>query len=284
MIYLNDILIYNNNIENYQHHVKKILQKFKNANIQIDINKCEFHVVETKFLKMIIKRNKIWMNLKKIIVIQNWKTSQHFQQMQFFLKFINFYRRFIKNFSNIAKSLIKLTKKNASFDWTLICQIAFDRLKARVIKIFILAHFNLELETIVKSNSSNFIFVEILSQKSVNDVIKFIVFFFKSLLSTKCDYEIYDKKLLAIIRCFEKWKFELQFVFISIKMLIDHKNLEYFMITKKLNKRQIRWVEFLVDFNFVINYQSRRLHAKANSFIWRLENQLVSNKNDRSKQ
>ena len=107
-------------------------------------------------------------------------------------------------------------------------------------KISILAHFNLELKTIVKSNSLNFIFVKVLSQKNVDDIIKFVVFFFKSLLSIECNYEIYDKELLTIIRCFEKWRLELQFVFIFIKMLIDHKSLEYFMMTKKLNRRQTR--------------------------------------------
>ena len=71
MIYLNDILIYSNSIENYRQHVKKMLQKFKNADIQIDIDKCEFHVVETKFLKVIVNRNEIQINSKKIIVIQN---------------------------------------------------------------------------------------------------------------------------------------------------------------------------------------------------------------------
>ena len=84
------------------------------------------------------------------------------------------------------------------------CQIAFDRLKTQVIEASILAHFNLELETIMKSNLSNFIFAEVLLQKSVDDVIKLVVFFFKSLLLTECNYEIYDKKLLVIICCFKE--------------------------------------------------------------------------------
>ena len=71
VVYLDNIFIYNQNLKKHKSHVKKMLQKLKNANIQIDIDKCEFHVVETKFLKVIINRSEVRMNSKKIIVIQN---------------------------------------------------------------------------------------------------------------------------------------------------------------------------------------------------------------------
>ena len=147
------------------------------------------------------------------------------------------------------------------------CQATSDRLKTQVIEISILAYFNFELKTIVKSNSSNFIFAEVLSQKNVDDVIKFEIFFSKSVLSIECNYEIYDKKLLIIICCFEEWRFKLQSIVNFIWMLIDHKSLKYFMTTQKLNRQQIQWIEFLADFNFIINYQSRKFHVKTNSVI-----------------
>jgi hypothetical protein len=61
-----------------------------------------------------------------------------------------------------------------------------------------------ELKTIVKIDSSNYVFAEVLSQRDKDEIIKFVTFFFKSLLSAECNYEIYDKKLLAIIKCFEQ--------------------------------------------------------------------------------
>ncbi len=67
--YLDDILMYNNNKKDYVQHVKKILQRLREANIQIDVNKCEFHKIETEFLKMIVDRNDVRMNSKKIKTI-----------------------------------------------------------------------------------------------------------------------------------------------------------------------------------------------------------------------
>ena len=108
-------------------------------------------------------------------------------------------------------------------------------------------------------------------------------FFFKILLLTKCNYEIYDKELLAIICCFEKWKSELQSISKSIIILIDHKFLKYFMTIKKLNQRQTKWTEFFVDFDFVIFSQTEKIHTKTNFLTKRSNDKSTFNNNDRQK-
>jgi hypothetical protein len=115
-IYINDILIYNNLKVEHIEHVKKMLQRLRDVELQTDIDKCEFFVHEIKYSRLIIKRNEIRMNLKKIQIILQWSTSQNLKQIQKFLKFCNFYRRFIRNFVKIVKSLIKLIWKNVSFN------------------------------------------------------------------------------------------------------------------------------------------------------------------------
>jgi hypothetical protein len=115
LTYINDILIYNNFKAKHTEHVKEMLQRLNNAELQTNINKWEFFVYEIKYLDLIVKRNDIRMNSKKIEIILQWATSQNLKQMQSFLEFCNFYRRFIKNFAKIVNSLIKLTRKNVSF-------------------------------------------------------------------------------------------------------------------------------------------------------------------------
>jgi hypothetical protein len=114
-IYINDIFIYNNFKKKHVNHLKKILQRLRDADLQIDIDKCEFFVHEIKYLDLIVDRNEIRMNSKKIETILQWATSQNLKQVQNFLKFCNFHRRFIRNFAKIVKSLIKFTRKNVSF-------------------------------------------------------------------------------------------------------------------------------------------------------------------------
>ena len=67
-----------------------------------------------------------------------------------------------------------------------------------------------------------------------------MAYFSKKHSPEECNYEIYDKELLAIIRCLEEWRPELEGAKFPVKILLDHKNLEYFMSTKLLNRRQAR--------------------------------------------
>jgi hypothetical protein len=220
---------------------------------------------------MIVSRDDIKMNSEKVRAIVEWKTSNHLKEIQAFLEFVNFYKRFIKNFFKLVKSLIKLTRKDQFFHWFENCQIAFEQLKKLVIEALVLSYFSFELETFLESDSSDYVSVEILSQKENDDLIRSITYFSKILSSVECNYEIYDKELLTIIKCFEQWRAELQSIESSTNVLIDHKSLKYSMIIKKLNRRQIRWAEFLIEFEFKIAYQSEKKNDKADSLTRRFE-------------
>jgi len=107
-----------------------------------------------------------------------------------------------------------------------------------------------------------------------------IYFSFKMLLA-ECNYEIYDKKLLAIIRAFEKWRLELKDTLDLIEIIFDHKNLEYFMSIKLLSRRQVRWSEFLSRFNFKIMYRSNELNTRVDALTRRSEDLFLNEENSR---
>jgi hypothetical protein len=126
------------------------------------------------------------------------------------------------------------------------------------------------------------VFAEVLSHMRKNDELHFVIFFSKNLVSIECNYEIYDKELLMIMRCFEQWRSKLLFTEsnVSIKVLIDHKNLKYFMFTKQLNRRQSKRVQFLIDFHFIISYLLEKFNEKADFLIKRV-NDIFDKEDDR---
>jgi len=114
-VYLDDILIYSKTQQEHKQHVKMILNQLQEADLQINIWKCEFNVEEIIFLKVIMLEQDLHINSIKVKVIVNWTTSINLKKVQSFVRFINFYRHFIKNFSKLVKSFTQLTRKNTSF-------------------------------------------------------------------------------------------------------------------------------------------------------------------------
>ncbi len=106
--YLNDILIYSKILKKHKTHVKEVLNKLREVDLQININKCEFKIQKISFLELLIFINDLQMNSWKVDVIRNWKVLWSLTHVQIFIDFCNFYRWFIKNFSKIIQSMIKL--------------------------------------------------------------------------------------------------------------------------------------------------------------------------------
>lgn len=110
--YIDDVLIFSDNKKEHREHVLKVLDKLQEAGLQLDIKKCAFEVTEVTYLGMIISTEGVRMDPKKVECIINWLSPTNVKDVQGFLGFANFYRRFIKNFSNIVKPLNALTKKD----------------------------------------------------------------------------------------------------------------------------------------------------------------------------
>ena len=104
----------------------------------------------------------------------------------------------------------------------------------------ILCHFDLIKQYFVETDFSNYVNASVLSQMGDDGLLHPMAYFLRRIVPAKCHYKIYDKELLAIIHCFKKWRPELEGTGLPVKVLIDHKGLEYFMTTKKLTPQQVR--------------------------------------------
>ncbi len=278
--YLNDILIYSKTLKKHRTHVKEVLNKLREVDLQINIDKCEFKIQKISFLELLIFINDLRMNSRKVDVIRNWKVSRSLTHVQIFIDFCNFYRWFIKNFSKIIRLIIKLTRKDHFFEWTEICQTIFEELKQQMITVFVLKHFDLIKEAILKTDFLNYVNDEVLSQYDDEDILHSMIFYSKNMILAECNYEIYDKELLIIIRCLKHWCSELKCTDILIKIFINHLNLKYFMIIKELTWQQIRWAEKLFEYNFKIIYQSEKQNLKVNTLIRMLNVKSIETNDD----
>lgn len=118
----------------------------------------------------------------------------------------------------------------------------------------ILATFDPDRATVVETDSSGYTVGGVLSQYDNNGVLRPCTYFSKRNTPAECNYEIYDKELLAVIRCLEAWDAELRSV-PEFQIITDHKNLEYFFSPRKLTERHVRWSLLLGRFNFKFIYR-----------------------------
>ncbi len=201
-VYLDDILIYSKMRKKHRDHVKLVLSRLHEAKLQMNIWKCKFNVEETVFLEVIVSEQDLRMNLSKMIIIVNWTTSINLKEIQSFMKFVNFYRCFIRDFFKLVKSFTQLTRKDTSFVWNEVCIQAFRNLKKQISFASVLCHFNLKHQTILKIDALNYVKDEILFQYNDKKVLHLMIFYSKSMILAEINYHIYYKKLLIIIHCF----------------------------------------------------------------------------------
>jgi hypothetical protein len=264
--YLDDILIYSEDPLEHETHVKLVLERLRAAGLQADLKKCEFSVTETKYLGFIVGVGGLKVDPEKGSVVKNWLPPRTVKGVQSFLGFCNFYRRFIRNYGVISKPLTRLTHKDAEFDFNKDCTDAFEALKERLTQAPVLAHFDPELPLQVETDASDGVVAGVLSQLSQEDQEWHpIAFFSKTMAPAELNYEIHDKEMLAIVRSLKHWRAELQGNPRKVKVLSDHRALEYFMTTKQLNSRQARWAEFLAGYDFWIAYRAGSANAAADA-------------------
>ena len=178
------------------------------------------------------------MDPAKTDAIKKWKSPASLKEVQSFIAFANFYRRFIKDFAKLASPLTALTKKNIAFKWETPEQRLFESIKKVFSTAPILQHFDLEKEYVVETDTSDYVSGAVLSQPDHEGVLHPVAFLSHRHLLAECNYKIYDKELLAIVCAFEEWRAELEGSPEPVKVISDHKNLEYFMSSKCLSHRQ----------------------------------------------
>lgn len=264
-VYLDDILVYSDTEKEHKEQVKAVLTRLQSVGLQVDIKKSEFMVQETKFLGVIVGVNGLRMDPEKIAAIVNWATPTSVKQILSFLGFCNFYRRFIRDFAKIANPMTALTKKNCIWEWTEACQNAFEQLKVQVTSAPVLLHFDPVKPAYLETDSSDYVTGGVLSQEDEEGVLHPVAFYSHKMIPAECNYEIYDKELLAIVKAFENWRPELEGSSVPVKILTDHRGLEYFQTKRTLTRRQARWAEKLSEFNFMITYRDGKSNVKADA-------------------
>src|ERR1700737_2423471 len=187
--FLDDILTYSDNLKEHKEHVRAVMTTLKEAGLYLKAEKCEFHQQEVKYLGLIVGVNGIKMDPEKVAAVKEWEAPGKLKEVQAFLGFANFYRRFIRNYSRVVQPLTKLTKKLVPFHWGPDQKRAFAELKMAFTTAPVLAHFDYEKKIVLETDASSYVSAGVLSQYDDQGILHPIVFFLKKHSPAEENYE-----------------------------------------------------------------------------------------------
>lgn len=255
-VYLDDILIFSDSVSNHVSHVRQVLQRLLENQLFVKAEKCEFHRSTIPFLGYIIEAGNIRMDPKKVCAVVDWPPPTSRVELQRFLGFANFYRKFIRGYSSVAAPLTALTSTKVRFAWTPCADRAFVGLKQRFTSAPILTHPDPSLQFVVEVDASDVGVGAVLSQRSPQDQkLHPCAFLSRRLSPSERNYDIGNRELLAVKVALEEWRHWLEGAEQPFLVWTDHKNLEYLHSAKRLNSRQARWALLFSRFHFTLAYR-----------------------------
>ncbi|KAL0186579.1 hypothetical protein M9458_018249, partial [Cirrhinus mrigala] len=267
IVYIDDILIYSSSYSEHVQHVRAVLRRLISHQLYAKEEKCAFHQDKVSFLGYIISSEGVAMDERKVEAVLNWPRPSTLRELQRFLGFANFYRRFIRNFSTVAAPLTAMVKKGTSrLTWPQAALQAYDELRQRFSSAPILHHPDPERPFVVEVDASSTGVGAVLSQRQGEPPKLFpCAYYSHKLTPAECNYDVGNRELLAIKLALEEWRHWLEGAKHPFTVLTDHRNLEYLRSAKTLNHRQARWALFFTRFNFQVTYRPGSQNTKADA-------------------
>src|ERR1700719_913554 len=226
VVYLDDILIYSDNNEQHREHVREVLRRLRKNNLHARPEKCNFHTMTVKYLGVIVSPEGIAMDPSKTQTILGWPAPSRIHDLQSFLGFANFYRRFIDNYSGTVIPLTRLLRKDTPWKWSLRCQEIFDMLKQAFTEAPVLWHYDPDHPITLECDASDYAIAAILSQTDpATNELRPIAFYARTMIAAELNYDIYDKELLVIHEAFKQWRAYLKGAWYEI-VFSNHNNLQ----------------------------------------------------------
>jgi hypothetical protein len=250
VVFIDDILVYSKNEEEHVGHLHVVLQHLREHHLYAKLSKCDFWRKEIKFLGHTISQAEIAVDPDKVQEVMNWKPPTTVRQIRSFLGLAGYYRRFIPDFSRIAKPITELLKKEAKFVWSQKCEDAFHALRKHLTTAPVLAQPDNSKPFDVYCDASGTGLGCVLMQD--NQVIAYAS---RALRPHEQNYPTHDLELAAVVHALKMWRHYLMGTHCNI--FTDH-------------KRQRRWLELIKDYDLEVHYQPGKANVVADALSRKL--------------
>jgi hypothetical protein len=250
VVFIDDILVYSKSEEEHAEHLRIVLTRLRNHQLYAKFSKCEFWLREVQFLGHVLSAEGVAVDPGKVKDILNWKPPTSVHEVRSFLGMADYYRRFIPDFSKVAKPITELLKNKTKFIWSPECEKAFRILKKSLTTALVLAQPDIEKPFDVYCDASGIGLGCVLMQED-----RVIAYTSRQLKRHKEHYPTHDLKLAVVVHALKIWR----------HYLLGHKSLKYIFTQSELNMRQRRWLELIKDYDLEVHYHPEKANVVADA-------------------
>ncbi|KAK7573978.1 hypothetical protein V9T40_011169 [Parthenolecanium corni] len=263
-VYLDDIIVFSESFDEHLIRLRHIFMRLRQSGLLIQPDKCEFAKTASAYLGHVISKEGLKPMPEKTEKLQNYPPPTNVKEMQSFLGFCNYYRKFIKDYASIARPLYALTNKKTLFQWTEEHEKIFDQLKQSITDNAVLAFPQFDKIFYLHTDASDYAVGAVLSQKDDEGILQPITFESKVLNSAQKNYAVIEKELYAIVWAVKK--FQLYLLGQKFEILSDHKPLQWALKVRDPGAKLMRWKLKLSEYDCIIKHIPGKENIVADGF------------------
>jgi hypothetical protein len=267
LVYMDDILIASETIEENLQTLLQCLILLKKYNFEVNYLKCKFLKTKVEYLGYLISKEGVTLSDRHVVAIKNFPEPKNTHEIQRFLGLVSYFRKFIADFAKIANPLYSLLKKNSEYKFNNDCLESFNKLKDALVSYPILQLYDPNKETELHTDASAVAIAAILLQRQENGQLAPIAYFSQANNSAETRYHSYELEMLAVVKSIER--FHIYLYGIKFKIVTDCHAVVFAVNKANLNPRIARWTIRLQSYNFEIVHRhgAKMSHVDALSRI-----------------
>ncbi|XP_026830969.1 uncharacterized protein LOC113563505, partial [Ooceraea biroi] len=261
-VYVDDIVIYARSLQEHNIKIARLMKRLREANLKLQPDKCEFLRKEVGYLGHIISSEGVKPDPEKVKAIKNFPIPRNAKNIKQFLGLAGYYRRFIPEFSKIAKPLTELLKKDRPFVWESPQAVAFATLQNFLCTEPILQYPDFTQPFILTTDASGYAIGGVLSQGKIGKDLP-VAYVSRILNRAEQNYSTIEKECLAMVYCtnhFRPYLYGRKFTIVT-----DHKPLVWLHSIKDPSSRLWKWRTKLAEFDYDIQYKKGSLNNNADA-------------------
>lgn len=261
--YLDDVIIPAKDWSQLLERIKLVLEAFRRANLTLNLRKCEFGKKQVTYLGFTVSEEGLGPGTRKIEAIDRFPKPRNVHEVRRFLGLTGFFRRFVKNYAVMTRSLTDLTKKGCKFEFTEECEKAFQNLKVKLMEAPILKLYSANASTELHTDASAVGIAGVLLQRDEQNKLRMVYCVSKKTTEAEGMYHSTRLELLAIVWCVERLRGFL--LGLKFKIVTDCQAVTYLNVKKNVHPQIARWFSILQEYDFTIEHRrgERMTHADA---------------------